>query len=164
MGLKTQSKVLHLGTKKRDKENPNRYEIIRKMPVFKEAHEISKRIIEVTGQDVFAQSRKRDIIEARALLTFILYKTKGMTLTQIRDFYEANGKPYDHATALHALDSFEMYRRYNKNLPKWLVEVLGNDDDIKSKKAVLLENIKSLGDEQINYLYEITEKWYQEQL
>jgi hypothetical protein len=158
------NKVIHKGKKIREKENPNRYETIRRMPVFKEAHEISKRIIEVTGQDVFAQSRKRDIIEARALLTFILYKTKGMTLTQIRDFYEANGKPYDHATALHSLESFEMYRRYNKNLPKWLIEVVGNDDDIKSKKAVLLENIKSLGDEQINYLYELTEKWYQEQL
>lgn len=164
MGLKTQSKVLHLGTKKRDKENPNRHEINKRMPVFKDAHELSKKIIEVTGQNVFEQSRKRDVIEARALLTFILYKSKGMTLTQIRDFYEANGKPYDHATALHAIDNFEMYRRYNKNLPKWLVEIVGHDNDIMNKKALLIENIKSLGYNEINYLYEVTEKMYQEQL
>lgn len=158
------NKIEHKGLRIRDKENPNRHESIRKMPIFKAAHDLSKKIIEVTGQDVFAQSRKRDVIEARSLLSFILYKSKGMTLTQIRDFYEANGKPYDHATALHAIESFELYRRYNKNLPKWLEEIVGHDDDIKSKKALLIENIKSLGDNQIDYLYELTEKWYQEQL
>ena len=39
-----------------------------------------------------------------------------MTYETIKEFFKNNGKPYDHATALHAYKNYEMYCKHNKNL------------------------------------------------
>ena len=80
---------------------------------MKEANKIAEHIIDISGIDVFDNTRKREHIEMRSLLTFMLRHHCNMKFTEIRDFYESKGKSYDHATALHSLKSFETHRRYN---------------------------------------------------
>ena len=91
---------------------------------MKEANKISKHIIDISGIDVFNNSRKREYIEMRSLLTFMLRHHCNMTFHEIKDFYQSKGKRYDHATALHSLKSFETHRRYNRNLDKYFDIVL----------------------------------------
>ena len=86
---------------------------------MKEANKIAKHIIDISGIDVFDNTRKREHIEMRSLLTFMLRHHCNMKFKEIKDFYESNGKNYDHATALHSLKSFETHRRYNPKLDKY---------------------------------------------
>ena len=65
---------------------------------MKEANKIAKHIIDISGINVFDNTRKREYIEMRSLLTFMLRHHCNMTYAQIRDFYESNGKSYDHTT------------------------------------------------------------------
>ena len=91
---------------------------------MKEANKISKHIIDISGIDVFNNTRKREHIEMRSLLTFMLRHHCNMTFHEIKDFYKSKGKNYDHATALHSLKSFETHRRYNPKLDKYFDIVL----------------------------------------
>ena len=91
---------------------------------MKEANKIAKHIIDISGIDVFKNTRKREYIEIRSLLTFMLRHHCNLTYHQIRDFYKSKGKSYDHATALHSLNSFETHRRYNRKLDKYFDIVL----------------------------------------
>ena len=91
---------------------------------MKEANKIAEHIIDISGIDVFDNTRKREHIEMRSLLTFMLRHHCNMKFTEIRDFYESKGKSYDHATALHSLKCFETHRRYNPKLDKYFDIVL----------------------------------------
>mgnify|MGYP003148733747 CR=1 FL=1 len=86
---------------------------------MKEANKIAEDIIDISGIDVFKNSRKRTHIEMRSLLTFMLRHHCNMTFHEIKKFYQSKGKNYDHATALHSLKSFENHRRYNPKIDKY---------------------------------------------
>lgn len=135
-------------------------------PKYKEGMVLAEKITKLTGVNLFEQTRKRKVIEGRATLTFVLYNMAGMTLSEIRDFYEQNGKPYDHATALHALNNFDMYRRYNKDINEWLKELIGEEDDVITirKRALVIQNIRGLSSQSIDELYQITENMYENQI
>tara|TARA_R100001509_G_scaffold148947_1_gene107089 strand:- start:172 stop:612 length:441 start_codon:yes stop_codon:yes gene_type:complete len=105
---------------------------------MKEANKIAEDIIDISGIDVFSNTRKREYIEMRSLLTFILRHHCNMKFKEIRDFYESNGKNYDHATALHSLKSFETHRRYNPKLDKYFdIVLLRIRNKSKLRKALI---------------------------
>ena len=105
---------------------------------MKEANKIAKNIIDISGIDVFNNSRKREYIEIRSLLTFMLRHHCNMTFHEIKDFYQSKGKNYDHATALHSLKSFETHRRYNRNLDKYFdIVLLRIRNKSKLRKALI---------------------------
>tara|TARA_S200000501_G_C20146230_1_gene449487 strand:+ start:38 stop:346 length:309 start_codon:yes stop_codon:yes gene_type:complete len=61
-----------------------------------------------------------------------------MKFTDIRDFYKANGKSYDHATAIYSLRAFEMHRRYNSLLDKYFdIALLRVRNKSKLRRALL---------------------------
>ena len=62
-----------------------------------------------------------------------------MNYHEIKRFYESNNKDYDHATAIHSYKSFEMHRRYNPQIVKYLKLVLLKLKD-KSKLRIALIN------------------------
>jgi hypothetical protein len=106
--------------------------------MIKEPKEIAEYLKEVSGVEVFSNSRKRPNIEMRSLLTFILRKQFEMSYTEIRDFYEINDKDYDHSTAIHSFKSFETHRRYNPKLDKYLdLVLLSLKDKTKLRKALI---------------------------
>lgn len=95
--------------------------------------------------DVTEQSRKREIIEARALYFYLVKKLYSKrSLQSIASDFEMN-----HATVVHALKNYPMYEEYNtkiadcKNL---ILHLLGSDteqeitqEDIFKKKLHDLE-------------------------
>tara|TARA_R110002020_G_scaffold159248_9_gene342943 strand:- start:366 stop:791 length:426 start_codon:yes stop_codon:yes gene_type:complete len=123
----------------------------------KEAKKIADYLSEISGIDVFENKRRRYNIEARCLLTFILRNHFDMTFHQIKEFYQANGKSYNHATAIHSLKSFEVHRRYSKFLDEWLTKVqvfLRSKEEIK--KGLLKNRIEYLYPNDIDKLLRIT--------
>lgn len=97
------------------------------------------------GIDITQQSRKREIIEARALYFYLVKKLYSKrSLQSIASDFEMN-----HATVVHALKNYPMYENYNtkiadcKNL---ILHLLGSDteqeitqEDIFKKKLHDLE-------------------------
>lgn len=92
--------------------------------------QLKKAIKEVTGVDVNQVSRKREIIEARAIYYKILKQTdKKKSLQSIGDTV---GK--DHATVLHSLKNYDMFEQFNPTLKQFRKEILSklNLDTFKS--------------------------------
>ena len=105
---------------------------------MKEANKIAKHIIDISGIDVFKNTRKRKYVEIRSLLTFMLRHHCNMKFTDIRDFYKSKGKSYDHATAIYSLKAFEMHRRYNPKLDKYFdIALLRIRNKSKLRRALI---------------------------
>jgi len=88
----------------------------------------------MSGIDVFQNSRKRHIVEARALIIYILREVHSLTYYQIRDYFRENGKAFDHATALHAYNNYLMYSKYNPKLNVWFETLLHTSNNAQAKK------------------------------
>ena len=126
---------------------------------MREANKIAKNIIEISGINLFDNSRKRKYIEVRSLLTFMLRYHCDMKFKEIRDFYEANGKSYDHATAIHSLRGFEMHRRYNQNLDKYFDTVLHRiKNKSKLRKALITHIVDHTKEKDLKRLLKIVDK------
>lgn len=126
---------------------------------MKEANKIAKNIIDISGINVFENSRKRKYIEMRSLLTFILRHHCNMKFKDIRDFYEANGKSYDHATAIHSLKAFEMHRRYNENLDKYFdIVLLRIRNKSKLRRALITHIVDYTKEKDLKRLLKIVDK------
>ena len=77
---------------------------------------VSNLLLSLSEPELFAETRKRNVIEHRALLCYILRNNLKMTFESIADFFVANGKSYDHSTAIHSCKMYPTYRKYNKKL------------------------------------------------
>ena len=99
---------------------------------------IKELILKELRVDITEQSRKREIIEARALYFYLVRKiyTKRSLQSIAADF------DMNHATVVHALKNFPMYENYNtkildcKNLILHLLEVeqeMTEEDKFKKK-------------------------------
>jgi hypothetical protein len=96
----------------------------------KKAQEPAKTIQRLTNINPFAKSRQQQVIEIRSLFNVILFKYLNFTLCKIRDIHQDNGlKTYHHATVLHSLNNFPMYRKYNKQLDIFLMKLISDDDE-----------------------------------
>ena len=57
---------------------------------------IVQRVQSVTGLNPMRNTRKREYVEARALLIFLLRDVCNMYLSEIARFFQDNGKPMHH--------------------------------------------------------------------
>ena len=80
--------------------------------------EIATKIYELTGLDVFRNTRRREYIEMRSLYCYILRHKHNKTFEAIKEIMIQNGKTSDHATILHAVKKYKEYCKYNKDLEK----------------------------------------------
>ncbi len=108
---------------------------------MKETNKIAKYLTDISGVNVFANSRKRANVEVRSLLTFILRNQFNMGYHEIKRFYESNDKDYDHATAIYSYKNFGTYRRYNPKLNKYLDLVLLQLKDKAKLHRALINHI-----------------------
>ena len=126
---------------------------------MKEANRIAKHIIDISGINVFDNTRKREHIEMRSLLTFMLRHHCNMKFTDIRDFYESKGKNYDHATAIHSLKSFETHRRYNPKVDKYFdIVLLRIRNKSKLRKALINHIVDYTKTKDLKKLLKIVDK------
>lgn len=131
-----------------------------------EALKIAKRINKLSDVNVFENSRSSKVVEVRSLLNKILYDFKNMTLAQIRDFYRNTGKPMDHATVLHSLKNFNMYRRYNPKLNEYFDEMIKHYElSTKYEKQKAIEHkIKYLSDDNLEEAHNLVSKLFTQEL
>jgi len=103
--------------------------------------EITERLKEIilkeTDIDVSKNSRKHNIIEARALYFYLIkhFKPK-MTLQEIADSVNKN-----HATVIHSLNNYTMYEKFNRDL-RSLRNIIVNQMD--EENILNTENINEL--------------------
>jgi hypothetical protein len=107
------------------------------------AQQTARMIKELSGVNVFENSRKQNVIESRSLLIYILREVENMTYYFIRDFFVENGKDYDHSTAMHSYQSYPMYAKHNKQLEKYFTHIVNHSISENSKKLIAKSIIDS---------------------
>jgi chromosomal replication initiation ATPase DnaA len=80
------------------------------------AQEISDKIINKTGINVFDNSRKREVIHYRSLLIYLLREKMNLRWTNIALFFKANEKDITHATIIHSHHYYKVYKDENPKL------------------------------------------------
>ena len=79
---------------------------------------VANAVIDLTGLDVFKDTRVREYVETRALLSTMLHDDLGMGWSRIAEFFQENGKKMNHATVIHAVKNYPIYKQHNKKLQK----------------------------------------------
>ena len=82
--------------------------------------ELKKAIQEVTGVDINKVSRKREIIEARAVYYKILKQIDKKK--SLKSIGASVGK--DHATVLHSLKNYDMFEQFNPTLKLFRKQIM----------------------------------------
>ena len=85
---------------------------------------IANEIKDTLKVNVFENSRKRPIIDARSLFCYILRKDFNLTLHSIADIYKSKGKNYNHATVIHSVNNYEIASKDDKRLEEIRNKVL----------------------------------------
>jgi len=80
------------------------------------ADAIADKIIKLSGIDIFKNSRERKYVEYRGLLSYMLREKMHMTLQGIVDFFKLNKKDMHHATVIHLLKMYPIYKINNPTL------------------------------------------------
>jgi hypothetical protein len=130
---------------------------------MKQAATLAKEIQAVTGLDIFRNTRKSDYIEARAIFNFMLYNTYKFRLQRIADFYKMNGKNMNHATILHSLNNFDVYRRFSNNVNDWLAILERMEIGENSKRDLMKQFINFLNEDNLNKSYDFMKDLYYQQ-
>lgn len=80
-------------------------------------NELINLINEEAGIDIFRNTRKREYVEARAVLTYFLREYFHLRLSDIQNIFHKNGYQIHHATLIHALKCFnDTYLPHNVQL------------------------------------------------
>jgi|TARA_R100001460_G_scaffold31050_2_gene61278 chromosomal replication initiation ATPase DnaA len=78
--------------------------------------EIANKIIKETGVNVFENTRKQKYIEFRSLVCYLLRAKLNMRWLNIAKFFNDNNKTMTHASCIHSVKNYYMYKKYNKEL------------------------------------------------
>jgi len=81
--------------------------------------QLANKLKSITKINVFENTRKREIIEIRMLLCYLLREKLGMRWTNIALFFANNNKPMTHATAMHSYKMYPVYKKHNKKLKEY---------------------------------------------
>ena len=109
-------------------------------------NQIAEKISILSGIDVLKITRKREYVEARSLLNFILFKYKKMPLHKIVRFCSPTGRDIHHATLIDSIHTFKLHQKYNDVLAIWLKQVIVRIDEMDnaSKKEYIKSKLKTL--------------------
>jgi len=126
------------------------------------AIKIAKQINKVANVDVFENTRRREVVEARSLLSFILYKYEKMTLQQIGNLFKDKGRSGNHTTVLHAIKSFETHKKYNSKIQEWLLDITIKLKNIDAKKEFIKHKVNFLDTEDVDKIAKQVDKMTQD--
>jgi hypothetical protein len=122
--------------------------ITKSKPTNKKYNEVAKRIEKLTGLDVFQNVRNQEIVDARAMMCYILNKYYSETLHGIARYFRENGKRFDHSTVyyniqLYANDVSKRRRDLSDNLMYFVGTV-----DSTTHLNIILDTVLSPDDQQ----------------
>jgi len=118
---------------------------------------IADKVRSVTGVDPFVNTRKREYVEARSLLVFIYYKICRLNYTQITRLFQSQGKHMHHATVIHSLNNFDMYKKFNPLFNELVTDVLaqGSWGSTTQKGEYIKQRLDDLPAEVVEDVYDI---------
>lgn len=102
-------------------------------------NKLAKKINKEFDINIFANTRKREVVDGRSVFCYIAKHTYGMSLHSIAEYFKRNGKPYDHSTAVHAIKMFETVVKFNPRARNILNEVLKDTDQNAHAKFLVDE-------------------------
>jgi len=125
------------------------------VPILKTPKEISDLLISITGVDIFKKTRVRNTIEHRAFFCYLLNDKFDLGPSAIAAFIRRQPKlkTYDHATAIHALKMFKVYKTYRVEYFDTLETYFEISPDADYKKLPKLERL-------LNQYKELKNKYY----
>jgi len=125
------------------------------------ADKIAKEINKIAKVDVFQNTRKREVVEARSLLSFILYKYEKMTLQEIGNLFKQKGRSGNHTTVLHSIKSFETHKKYNNRIQRWLLKITRQLRDIDAKREFIKHKVNFLKNKDVDKIAKQVDKMTQ---
>ena len=108
-------------------------------------------IKQITGVDIFQETRKQEVVEYRAVANLFLNKIIGYSLMDIVRWYQSNGKNSHHATIIFSINNYDIYKKYNKDLEKMFNTLLSCTTSTTSI-ADLIREVKDLDQKELNDL------------
>jgi hypothetical protein len=108
-------------------------------------------IKQITGVDIFQETRKQEVVEYRAVANLFLNKILGCSLMDIVRWYQSNGKNSHHATIIFSINNYDIYKKYNKDLEKMFNTLLSSTTSTTSI-ADLIREVKDLNQKELNDL------------
>jgi hypothetical protein len=110
--------------------------------------ELKKVIKEITGVDINEVSRKREIIEARAVYYKILKQIDKKK--SLKSIGASVGK--DHATVLHSLNNYDMFEQFNPTLKLFRKQILQRLNYVKPEDILDISKDELIQSLQINIM------------
>ena len=99
------------------------------------------KIKEITKINPFVDSRKKEVVEIRALLCYILRERMNMRWIAIKELFLANGRKTNNSTLIHAVENYKSYASKNKKLERLANKFPFKDAPIDQvRKTQILEN------------------------
>ena len=113
------------------------------VPILKTPKEISDLLIEISGVNIFEKTRVRNVIEHRAFFCHLLKNKFDLGPSAISAFMRTQPKlkTYDHATAIHALKKFKIYKTYREEYFDTLESYFEISPDADYKELPKLERL-----------------------
>jgi chromosomal replication initiation ATPase DnaA len=112
---------------------------------------IAEEINNALNLNLYENSRRLELVDARSIYCYILHKELNYTLYKVRDSLRAKGKSYDHASVLHSVKIFDEVRNRRKDINELRDTILSRT----SIKAHILEKIKKIdSEEKLNQINE----------
>ncbi len=125
----------------------------------------ARKIKKLTGVNVYSKRRTNEIIYYRALFSVLMKKHLKMKLSEIANHFKANGrKTHHHASVLHAIEMYELYRQWNPNLDKVLGLCIAGDETHVNQRNKLVFMAEYVDPEYFEELFPILEKYYKRTL
>ena len=112
---------------------------------------VQELIKQISGVDIFQETRKQEVVEYRAVANLFLNKILGYSLMDIVRWYQSNGKNSHHATIIFSINNYDIYKKYNKDLEKMFNTLLSGTTSTTSIADLIIE-VKDLNQKELNDL------------
>lgn len=96
------------------------------------------------GLNLYENSRRLDLVDARSIYCYILHKELNYTLYKVRDSLRAKGKLYNHCSVIHSVKIFDEVRRRRKDINELRDKILFRTNS----KYHIIEKVKNIEDEE----------------
>lgn len=106
---------------------------------------IAEEINNALDLNLYENSRRLELVDARSIYCYILHKELNYTLYKIRDSLRDKGKKFDHCSVLHSVRIFDEVRKRRKDINELRDKILSRT----SIKAHILEKIKKIDSEEV---------------
>ena len=118
----------------------------------------------LSGINIFQNTRRREVVEVRSLLYSILKKFYRFNLREIQDLCSEHGYNITHASVIHSLKSFDVYKTYNKNLDDWYhAVVIDLEEDVAAQRIDFIKpKLKYLSEDNLLKLSTAVKEMYEE--